>query len=406
MPGNLTPPILTEAVHADQGSAGSRPSAGPGFPPDADSVPDGEGEASPSLPQAPRDAHEDLRLSRSQTAFSDLDLIERHQRRERELKARFDQAQQIIESGRLELAHVQKLQDEQRAVMLLQQEQHQTQLRELQASLSAARQDSERSQGDLHGLRQRCAQLQQDCDHRQHRIDDLEQALQAAREQLGSQGAELQAMQQRCETLEREREELERASASRHQELEAALESAREQLGSQGAELQALQQRCESLEQEGSEQASASRQHEQDRPQANSPAWAVPDGGMANADPETERLREELSALHHLLEELPEIYEHKFRQRLQPLLEQRDWLLHENGWLRAELLPAPQEPERPALPQASRRRGLLKSVQALLPLRLPGRRLQGSIRPARVPSGETDADHDLSDPDDGPPRAA
>ncbi len=360
MPGNLTPPILTEAVHADQGSAGSRPSAEPGFPPDADSVPDGEGEASPLLPQPPRDAHEDLRLSRSQTAFSDLDLIERHQRRERELKARFDQAQQIIESGRLELAHVQKLQDEQRAVMLLQQEQHQSQLRELQASLSAARQDSERSQGDLHGLRQRCAQLQQDCDHRQHRIDDLEQALQAAREQLGSQGAELQA----------------------------------------------LQQRCESLEQEGSEQASASRQHEQDCQQANSPAWAVPDGGMANADPETERLREELSALHHLLEELPEIYEHKFRQRLQPLLEQRDWLLHENGWLRAELLPAPQEPERPALPQASRRRGLLQSVQALLPLRLPGRRLQGSIRPARVPSGETDADHDLSDPDDGPPRAA
>jgi hypothetical protein len=76
-----------------------------------------------------------------------------------------------------------------------------------------------------------------------------------------------------------------------------------------------------------------------------------------------------------MLEELPEIFERKFRQRLQPLLDQRDWLLHQNNWLRAELaaarpeLPAATGSEPAALPQTSRGQALLQSVQNLLRLR-------------------------------------
>lgn len=350
MPGHHSPPNLPDAVQADEGSASSFPSAEPCAPLYSTCVPDGEGETSLPLPQRPRDQGQSLRQFQDAATSSEFDLIEGHQRRERELQARLEQARQVIEAGRLELAHVKKLLNEQGAAMLLQQQQHQTRLRELQASLSAAHQASERSQRDLEGLRQRCAQLEQDCEHGKDRIEDLVLALQTARDQLGSQGAALQAMQRRSETQEREESERQRAS----------------------------------------------HQQELDRQQPVSQPSVVPGVGMASADPETERLRQELSALHHLLEELPEIYERKFRQRLLPLLEQRDWLLHENGWLRAELLPAPREPERPALPQASRRRGLLESMQALLSLRLPGRRLPGSVSPAV----------DQHPGDDGPPRAA
>ena len=121
-----------------------------------------------------------------------------------------------------------------------------------------------------------------------------------------------------------------------------------------------------------------------------------------------------------MLEELPDIYEHKFRQRLQPLLEQRDWLLHENNWLRAELpaprvtgLPAALESEPAALAPTPPRRTLLQSVRALLPFGRLGRRPRESSRPEadrEVGSGagadQPGMEQLSSGPDDEPPTDA
>lgn len=54
--------------------------------------------------------------------------------------------------------------------------------------------------------------------------------------------------------------------------------------------------------------------------------------------------RAEIAALHDLLEDLPGIFEAKFRQRLQPLLEQRDQLITDNRSLRQQLLAAEAAP--------------------------------------------------------------
>jgi hypothetical protein len=69
-----------------------------------------------------------------------------------------------------------------------------------------------------------------------------------------------------------------------------------------------------------------------------------------------EAARAELAALEDLLEELPGIFEAKFRQRLLSLLDQQHLLAEENRQLRERLLaPARPEPTRgrllPRLPQ-------------------------------------------------------
>ena len=79
------------------------------------------------------------------------------------------------------------------------------------------------------------------------------------------------------------------------------------------------------------------------------------------------RTREELQAMQALLEDLPSIFENKFRQRLQPLLEQQQRLLSENTVLRQHLhqlqpgvgaapqpVLLPQQQERPRLRRALR----------------------------------------------------
>ena len=48
--------------------------------------------------------------------------------------------------------------------------------------------------------------------------------------------------------------------------------------------------------------------------------------------------RRRIAALEELLEDLPELFESRFRQRLQPLLDQQRLLLHENADLRQQLL--------------------------------------------------------------------
>ena len=82
---------------------------------------------------------------------------------------------------------------------------------------------------------------------------------------------------------------------------------------------------------------------------------------------ELARTREELQAMQALLEDLPSVFENKFRQRLQPLLEQQQRLLSENTVLRQHLhqlqpgvgaapqpVLLPQQQERPRLRLALR----------------------------------------------------
>jgi len=53
---------------------------------------------------------------------------------------------------------------------------------------------------------------------------------------------------------------------------------------------------------------------------------------------ELAKTREELQAMQALLEELPALFEDKFRQGLQPMLEQQQRLLEDNANLRQHLL--------------------------------------------------------------------
>ena len=68
--------------------------------------------------------------------------------------------------------------------------------------------------------------------------------------------------------------------------------------------------------------------------------------------------RDESEALHQMLEDLPEIFERKFRQRLQAVLEHQQHLLADNQTLRDRLFAlGPAAPvERPRLPPASEER--------------------------------------------------
>jgi hypothetical protein len=58
-------------------------------------------------------------------------------------------------------------------------------------------------------------------------------------------------------------------------------------------------------------------------------------------DPELQALqdtRRRIAALERLLDELPELFESRFRQRLQPLLDQQQQLLRDNADLQQQLL--------------------------------------------------------------------
>ncbi|MDA0717268.1 MAG: hypothetical protein O2839_03485 [Cyanobacteria bacterium] len=64
------------------------------------------------------------------------------------------------------------------------------------------------------------------------------------------------------------------------------------------------------------------------------------------------KTREELQAMQALLEDLPGIFEDKFRQRLQPMLDQQQRLLSDNAMLRQHLLMPKQELSQPRRRQA------------------------------------------------------
>jgi hypothetical protein len=79
--------------------------------------------------------------------------------------------------------------------------------------------------------------------------------------------------------------------------------------------------------------------------------------------------RDESEALHQMLEDLPEIFERKFRQRLQAVLEHQQHLLADNQALRDRLFAlGPATPvERPRLPPASEERwGLGRRLRQVL----------------------------------------
>ena len=100
------------------------------------------------------------------------------------------------------------------------------------------------------------------------------------------------------------------------------------------------------------------------------------------ADPRLELLaqtRARIAEMEKLLEELPGIFEAKFKQRLQPLLEQQQQLLNDNAALRQQLK---------ALGGAEQEGGQRRL------LALPGRRLRAVVNP------------NVSDGDDAPPTAA
>lgn len=420
MQGNLTPPIFSEAVVADPVSAG--------LSPPVKTHPVGERRDSVAVAAESARIRDPLLLKELQAVrqgrLEDFpprpDLTETHDLGEHERSVPLHQDQRIIDSGRLDSAHVQSPRDEHGLDLSLQQEQYQSRFREVQDSLLEARQEIERSQGDLQALRQRCAFLEQERDHWDRGVRDLNIQLQAAREQLALRSAELATARHRCEELEQQRLQNERETAALTQALQHELQEAREQLVQRSGELAAAQQRCEGLEQQRlqSEREGAARMEELERQRAAATAAAEADQRTSLRDLETQRLQDELTALQLLLEELPDIYEHKFRQRLQPLREQCDWLLHENNWLRSEwpttrpeLQPA-LESEPVSLAPPALRRDLLETIRALMPFGRLGRQLQGSSEPEadrNVSSGAGDdqpAQELSGPPDDEPPRAA
>jgi hypothetical protein len=92
---------------------------------------------------------------------------------------------------------------------------------------------------------------------------------------------------------------------------------------------------------------------------------------------ELAKTREELQAMQALLEELPNLFEDKFQQRLQPMLEQQQQLLEDNANLRHHLL------ELQPGPDAGRQKLLLPGERNLPRVRealrhafgLPGKRV-------------------------------
>jgi hypothetical protein len=107
---------------------------------------------------------------------------------------------------------------------------------------------------------------------------------------------------------------------------------------------------------------------------------------------ELEAARAEVAALHEMLEDLPEIFERKFRQRVQGLVEEQQRLLHDNQMLRERLYAL--TPATPTARIASERVGLRRTVREVF----------GSLRSGRV--GPAQASSALSRRDGGRTTAA
>ncbi len=117
---------------------------------------------------------------------------------------------------------------------------------------------------------------------------------------------------------------------------------------------------------------------------------------------ELEAARDEIAALHEMLEDLPEIFERKFRQRVQGLVEEQRRLLADNQMLRERLYAlTPASPVSPPLALPPR---------SSFPARGERSRLRRSLRSALgnwlTQAGWPSPPADLSPRDDGQTTAA
>ena len=97
---------------------------------------------------------------------------------------------------------------------------------------------------------------------------------------------------------------------------------------------------------------------------------------LASAERKLAEARLQIAELEALLEEIPEIFERKFEQRLQPVLERQERLLDDNADLRQQiqlLAPVPGEVRLRFNPEAGRASNSLALPQ--LPSRPPIRRV-------------------------------
>jgi len=119
--------------------------------------------------------------------------------------------------------------------------------------------------------------------------------------------------------------------------------------------------------------------------------------------------REEATSLHEMLEDLPGIFERKFRQRLHVILEQQQLLLADNRMLREQLF-ALQPAAEPGggharlLPPGAE--GARQRPEPLRRVLRGVRRLSRGLRSTRLGGWSRKGDDELSDRDDGRPRAA
>jgi hypothetical protein len=88
------------------------------------------------------------------------------------------------------------------------------------------------------------------------------------------------------------------------------------------------------------------------QPSVTSVSWHQQLERQSQLEQELAKTREELQAMQALLEDLPGLFEDKFRQRLQPLLEQQQRLLNDNSMLRQHLLVPQHGQRRPRRRQA------------------------------------------------------
>ena len=97
---------------------------------------------------------------------------------------------------------------------------------------------------------------------------------------------------------------------------------------------------------------------------------------LASAERKLAEARLQIAELEALLDEIPEIFERKFEQRLQPVLERQELLLNDNAELRQQiqlLAPVPGEVRLRFNPEAGRAGNGLSLPQ--LPSRPPIRRV-------------------------------
>jgi chromosome segregation ATPase len=402
---------------------------------------------------AASDSEAALRRYRDDSQVSH-ELLTMFQARERDLRSQLEVALREIESGRGELAYLRQCQEVQQRSQQQLDQQLQARLHDLQQELTLARQELVERSGDVEDLRQRNAELVEQRDladaQAMDRVRTLELDLAAIRQQLSEEQAAAEALRQRNGELEQRGEAAEQAQLQARASadgLEQALAAVRRESQEAHATADGLRQRSAELELELSTarrtlsqvaspvllqqerdallERVAQLQEELEDLQAHV-GDAAPDRSVRSIreqqlKQDRGRLEEELESLHRLLEDLPEIFENKFRQRLQLVLDQQRRLLADNQMLREHLYAL--QPATPATEAAGPRVRLLPPADALPDDRphRPGtlhrwlssvlrRSRERSPEPAQTPESapaEATQDlHELSDPDDGQPRAA